>query len=236
MQLDEIEPTRSGNFARIFCVLSIAVVSGAIIHNAVYAQQSRVFSQGRISISSDSTRLDKLFSVLNVDKEVEKTGHTRVSVQPLDVDEQVDIPPVDIMVLKAQQQLADLGHYSGADDGVMGAETRIAIMRYQQDNGLAVSGRPDPQFLEHLQYVHHIHQASTVTGSTTLAADSSSIERAQRKLRKLGYDAGPIDGKIGAKTANAIRLYQTDMQLPADGELSAELLNQLAPSKTSQID
>ena len=236
MQVEENEQTGTGKFARIFCVLSIAAVSGAIVHNAVYAQQSRVFSQSRISISADSTRLDKLFSVLNVDNQAQEIGHTRVSVQPTDAAERADIVPSDPFVLKAQRQLADLGLYSGADDGIIGSETRIAIMRYQQDNGLAVSGRADSQFLEHLQYVHHIHQASTAASSTIFTLDAGSIERAQRRLTRLGYDPGPIDGKIGAKTTNAIRLYQSDMRLPPDGELSAELLNLLAPAVTSQID
>jgi len=220
MQLNDTEEPRPGKLARSFCALSIALVSGAIIHNAVFAQQSRVFSETRISISTDSNRLDKLFSVLNVNDGAEQTGRTRVSVQPAPASQTDEISAAtDANVMKAQSQLAALGAYTGGADGVLGQDTRDAIIRYQRENGLAISGRADPQFLEHLQYMYHIHQASATTASITSMADQQAVERAQRQLQKLGYDPGPIDGRMGAKTTQAIRLYQADMQLPADGEL-----------------
>lgn len=236
MQLNDIEETGKGKFAKTFCVLSIAVVSGSIIHNAVFAQQSRVFSESRISISAESTRLDKLFSVLNVNDNAGQTGHTRVSVQPAPAGMEPAAAAVDRAVMQAQRQLASLGAYSGRASGVLDQITRDAIMRYQRENSLAMSGKPDAQFLEHLQYIYHIHQASTATGSITPVVDDRSVARAQRELQKLGYDPGPVDGKLGAKTIDAIRLFQADMQLPADGALSPALLDRLAPAKTSQVD
>lgn len=236
MQMNDIEETGRGKFATVFCALSIAVVSGAIIHNAVFAQQSRVFSDSRISISADSTRLDKLFSVLNVNEPADSAGHTRVSVQPAPVDQSTSVPVADTAVLTAQKQMADLGAYSGQTDGVLGQGTRDAIMRFQRQNGLALSGHPDPQFLEHLQYLHHIHQATTATGSIAPAIEVKTVERAQRQLQKLGYDPGPIDGKMGTKTTEAIRQYQADIRVPADGRLSPELINRLAPAKTTQVE
>lgn len=236
MQMNDIEDTGRSKTATVFCTLSIAVVSGAIIHNAVFAQQSRVFSESRISISADSSRLDKLFSVLNVNQPADSSGHTRVSVQPVPADQAASHPTSDTLVSTAQRQLTDLGGYSGKVDGILGHDTRNAIMRFQRQYGLAMSGKPDQQFVEHLQYLHHIHQASTATGSIVPAIDVRSVERAQRELQKLGYDPGPIDGKIGTKTTQAIRQFQADMRLPADGQLSPELLNRLAPAKTTQVD
>jgi hypothetical protein len=43
-------------------------------------------------------------------------------------------------VAAAQEELARQGYYRGAIDGVFGPETRRAIMRYQNDNGLRVTG------------------------------------------------------------------------------------------------
>ncbi|NNE21953.1 MAG: peptidoglycan-binding protein [Rhizobiales bacterium] len=159
-----------------------------------------------------------------------------MSVQPAPVDHTANRPAADAAVLKAQRQLADLGAYTGAVDGRLGHDTRTAIMRFQRRYRLALSGKPDPQFLEHLQYLHHIHQATTATGSIAPAIDTKSVERAQRQLQKLGYDPGPIDGKAGTKTTEAIRQFQADMRLPADGQLSPALLNRLAPAKTSQVE
>ena len=44
------------------------------------------------------------------------------------------------VVSSIQSQLAKLGYYRGAVDGVAGDETQAAIARYQEDNDLSVTG------------------------------------------------------------------------------------------------
>ncbi len=44
------------------------------------------------------------------------------------------------VVSSVQSQLAKLGYYTGAVDGVAGDETQAAIARYQEDNDLSVTG------------------------------------------------------------------------------------------------
>lgn len=46
----------------------------------------------------------------------------------------------------------------------------------------------------------------------------------QEVLSLLGYDAGAADGTLGPKTAAAIREFQRDIGLPADGQVSDELI------------
>ena len=50
----------------------------------------------------------------------------------------------DSMVATVQEQLARQGYYRGEIDRVFGAETRRAIMRYQGDHGLRVTGSLNP--------------------------------------------------------------------------------------------
>ena len=45
----------------------------------------------------------------------------------------------------------------------------------------------------------------------------------QAGLITLGYDPGPADGRLDAKTRAAIRRYQSDNTLPVNGEPSAYL-------------
>lgn len=52
----------------------------------------------------------------------------------------------------------------------------------------------------------------------------------QRGLAERGYSPGPIDGIIGAGTKRALRAWQRDTGLPADGYASAAVLNALTPS------
>ena len=46
----------------------------------------------------------------------------------------------DSTVTAVQQQLARQGYYRGEIDGIFGAETRRAVVRYQSDQGLRVTG------------------------------------------------------------------------------------------------
>lgn len=51
-------------------------------------------------------------------------------------------------VLWIQQRLLELGYYSGAVDGTVGAETRAAVTAYQQDQGLPGDGQPTAELRE----------------------------------------------------------------------------------------
>jgi len=57
----------------------------------------------------------------------------------------------DSTVAVAQERLARQGYYRGEIDGIFGPETRRAIMRYQSDHGLRVTGRPDVETLRALE-------------------------------------------------------------------------------------
>ena len=75
--------------------------------------------------------------------------------------------------------------------------------------------------------------AAAVTGSniavpsSTEAAPAAApdpITEAQGLLTKLGYNVGTPDGKIGSRTANAIRLFQLQSGIKVTGELSPQVL------------
>lgn len=73
--------------------------------------------------------------------------------------------------------------------------------------------------------------ARSYTGKPTRAeapiADQATVSDLQLRLKTLGYDPGPADGELGPKTRAAIRAYQRDEGLKADGRVSANLLEQL---------
>ncbi len=56
---------------------------------------------------------------------------------------------------------------------------------------------------------------------------AQTIREVQKLLTRLGYDAGPADGKMGNRTANAIRLFQLQSGLPVNGQPSAQVLQLL---------
>ena len=80
------------------------------------------------------------------------------------------------------------------------------------------------------------HLADRIVGRAELSKsrphDDEALSKTQMKaiqehLNRLGYDAGPADGLAGSRTRNALRAFQLDRQLPADGYPSVQVLNQL---------
>ncbi len=61
--------------------------------------------------------------------------------------------------------------------------------------------------------------------NTTTAADP--VSTTQQLLMRLGFNIGEPDGKMGARTVNAIRLFQLQAGVKVTGEVTADLLNQL---------
>ncbi|MCB1420883.1 MAG: SEL1-like repeat protein [Nitratireductor sp.] len=54
------------------------------------------------------------------------------------------------------------------------------------------------------------------------------VRRTQAVLSKLGFDPGPADGIMGAKTEEAIKAYQQKSGLPVDGRITPALLEALS--------
>ena len=53
------------------------------------------------------------------------------------------------------------------------------------------------------------------------------VREAQRALRDLGYNPGPIDGTVGPQTRSAVEKYQLAEKLSVTGQLDAETLERL---------
>ena len=53
------------------------------------------------------------------------------------------------------------------------------------------------------------------------------IEMLQEHLNTLGYDVGAADGLAGSRTRAALKAFQLDRGLPADGHPSQEVLDAL---------
>ena len=54
------------------------------------------------------------------------------------------------------------------------------------------------------------------------ASVNRDLMRVQRRLKDLGHDPGPIDGRLGLQTKGALKAFQTDYGLAATGEIDAE--------------
>ncbi len=61
----------------------------------------------------------------------------------------------------------------------------------------------------------------------TSLSGPARIRRIQELLNRLGYDVGKADGKMGNRTANAIRLFQLQAGLPVNGQPGEQVLRLL---------
>lgn len=59
--------------------------------------------------------------------------------------------------------------------------------------------------------------SSAQEGDTRIIRVSASAQDIQTALKNAGYYTGPVDGKIGAKSKDAISAFQKDHGLSADG-------------------
>lgn len=137
---------------------------------------------------------------------------------------------VDIKAI--QTQLQALGYDPGPLDGKMGNKTRHAIKQFQQNKGLAVDGRPTYSLFVLLSTSEpentDKHDPDNEDEKQVLSAQDD-IKAIQTQLQALGYDPGPLDGKMGNRTRNAIKQFQKDKDLAVDGRPTRKLYNTLCP-------
>jgi peptidoglycan hydrolase-like protein with peptidoglycan-binding domain len=100
-------------------------------------------------------------------------------------------------------------------DGSFGPKTQQAVQSFQESNGLVVDGIVGGNTWSALP-------ADPGTVQLSLGASGAAVAALQRGLAKFGgtgspTDPGAIDGRFGPKTGSAVRAYQTQHGLVADG-------------------
>lgn len=104
-----------------------------------------------------------------------------------------------------QQRLIQKGYYKGSADGVWGPATTSAVKSFQKSKGITADG---------------------VAGLITMTAldfryqsgdKGDMVKVLQRRLNDLGYTTGSADGVFGANTVKAVRNFQSQNGLTADG-------------------
>jgi peptidoglycan hydrolase-like protein with peptidoglycan-binding domain len=130
------------------------------------------------------------------------------------------------MTRAVQRELQIRGYEVGTVDGIEGAMTRAAIIGYEADKGMPLTGRPSQKLLEHILLGKGKNGTDASRTETTEAR--KAIESVQSALASLGYKPGQIDGQWNAQTQRAIREFEIDQAMPETGRLSGPLVARLA--------
>ena len=142
-------------------------------------------------------------------------------------------------VVPLQRRLKALGYYSGNIDGYFGSQTYRAVRKFQNRNGLSVTGVAD----SYTQQVLYSSSARTASGSSSSGSSTSStgyrllywgcrgdaVKRLQNALIDAGYKSivRTADGIFGQWTYDAVRAYQKDYGLAVDGIAGKNTQNSL---------
>jgi len=129
-----------------------------------------------------------------------------------------------------QGGLRNLGFYTGAIDGAIGAGTRASIRQYQAAIGANATGRLTGQQINDLvalspDFISYGDDAPYMFNAD-LANDLSrdQVRQVQAELNRRGFNAGPVDGAFGGMTRNAIASYKASQGLPGGPVASRRLL------------
>ncbi len=126
-------------------------------------------------------------------------------------------------VRQIQTALKRLGYYNGKVDGIYGSNTEGAVRKFQAAKGLSVDGICGSATLAALG----IGKTATVLRK---GSSGSGVRQIQTRLANWGYYSGKVDGIYGSGTENAVRKFQRNNGLTADGICGVRTLSALGLS------
>ena len=136
-------------------------------------------------------------------------------------------------VSKVQTELKALGYYYGQITGNAGPKTVAAIKSFQSKNGLTADGIAGPQTIAKIDAAYEAKGGgSSGSGSSAsglkLNSKGTDVRNLQQDLTTLGYYWAEITGNFGAKTETAVKRFQEENGLTADGVAGTKTLNAIA--------
>lgn len=126
-----------------------------------------------------------------------------------------------------QRELDSRGYGIGAPDGVVSLITRAAIMAYEFDHGMTLTGDPSEKLLSAI-VLGSANAEPGSAGTKTGPHAEQVIRTTQQSLAGLGYGPSKIDGFLGEATVRAIARFEHDQAITETGRISAPLVARLA--------
>ena len=152
-------------------------------------------------------------------------------------------------VTQLQNALKLLGFYTGGVDGKFGSGTKNAVIQFQRANGLTADGLAGTktQTLLYAQVNNGISGGTSSSGSSSSGTSSGTsgftrtlrkgytgadVTAVQQKLKALGFYSGSIDGVYGTGSIAAVKKFQQQNGLTADGLVGSRTYAALMSAST----
>jgi murein L,D-transpeptidase YcbB/YkuD len=115
--------------------------------------------------------------------------------------------PANPRIKRLQALLSFLEFDPGPADGIYGPRTTAAVTRFQAARDLQIDGVLGPRTEEALRMI-----LETPTDDRV-----ERVKALQRQLIALGFEPGPVDGRYGPHTTEAVKRFQHAYDLRVDG-------------------
>ncbi len=131
-------------------------------------------------------------------------------------------------VRQVQQLLIDRGFLKGTADGICGSATVAAIAEFQKSAGLTADGICGDETLARLkQEASSSARSESASGLLKRGMTGDKVKTLQELLFKHGYLLTAPDGIYGSGTETAVKTFQQDTGLAADGICGNETMSRL---------
>jgi peptidoglycan hydrolase-like protein with peptidoglycan-binding domain len=130
-------------------------------------------------------------------------------------------------VRAVQTELNRLGYGPVVADGVMRPAARAAIMAFEHEHRLALTGQATQGLLKMLLFGAPATAGAAAPVEAPSPQAQAMIRQVQQMLSGRGYRPGAIDGRLSAETVAAIRIFEADQGLVPKGRISAVVLERL---------
>ncbi|MGL5065106.1 MAG: peptidoglycan-binding domain-containing protein, partial [Microcoleus sp.] len=123
-------------------------------------------------------------------------------------------------VRQLQSRLRSAGKNPGPINGVFGGETEFAVVRFQQERNLPVTGIANAETLAALETGESRSSRVPAVPANNNFNSRSSVQQLQRRLRELRFYSGPVNGIFDRATQAALSRAQRAYGVSGDDLVS----------------
>lgn len=218
-------------------VVAFLALTGAITANALYMQETpRQVAHAGENLDTGDSRTDSATAALpqtdakpsapvsETPETADKPSSEAVPNPATEPATETAPPPPNSLVNNIQRELGKRGYFSGKQDGVLTRDCRVAILAYEFDENMPLSGDASEAVLKALIFARAAGNTAKPGAARRFEHRKELIKQVQQMLAQYGYTSGPVNGELDARTRDAIKQFESDRHLEAAGHLSERVL------------